>query len=237
MAHTHTRFGQWFGSTAIVISSTLMLASNAVAQDDMIAMTPHFITTTTADAVLRAGDSDNNYVVANPPADLVLRADAERDNWYRVSYPAGSTAYVKAEDAEISSDGSTLFVKNANAVKAKNTRYGGRGSWRFIRFEPPVKTTDAFKVLSTEQDSSGKSIYVVELPLSARAFVHKSYVRDATPTEIKEHEAGLAMLGLSYTGKVTTPTQTSESNTPTTNENSAENTSATSASKQHIDSN
>lgn len=206
-SRTHIGGGRILAQGVAIVCAITGMTGHVNAQDDMVPMAPQYIVTTTADAVLRAGDSDNNYVVATPPANQILRADAARDNWYRVSYPVGSSAYVKAEDATPSADGASLTVKHTNAVKAMNTRYGVRGSWRFIRFEPPIDSMQALKVLSTEQDANGKIVYVVELPLTARACIHKSYVRVATPAEIADHDAAINSVGLSYKGEARGPAQ------------------------------
>jgi len=168
--------------------STLLVGPAALAQSQgqMAAVEPYFVVTTGGDAVLRCGNLDTFYVVANLKAGQVLRVDGESENWKRVAYPAGSSVFVAADDLQLSADGKSGTLTHASNLKAANAgRSGLKGSWKNVFDPTPLPVGTKLTVIRSEQTEDGKKqAYRVEAPTEARAFVHNGYVRRASDAEV-----------------------------------------------------
>lgn len=186
-----------FGAASIVAlrlmlgaaaTCTLLAGTTALAQSQgqVAAVEPYFVVTTGSDAVLRCGNLDIFYVVANLKAGQVLRVDGESENWKRVSYPAGSTVFVSPDDVQVSADGKSVTLARPSNLKAANAgRSGLKGSWKNVFDPTPLPIGTKLTVVRLESTEDGKKqAYRVEAPAEARAFVHNGYVRRATDAEV-----------------------------------------------------
>jgi hypothetical protein len=171
--------------TGIAVVSMAALPAMAQSQGQVTTVAPYFVITT-GDAVLRCGNLEEFYTVANLGAGQILRVDGESENWKRVAYPVSTGVFVAVDDAELSADGKTATLTRPSNLKAANAgRSGLKGSWKNVFDPTPLAAGTQLTVLKLEQTDDGKKrAYRVEAPEAARAYIHNGYVRRATDAEI-----------------------------------------------------
>lgn len=158
-------------------------APAALAQTEVKALEPHVVVVTRAGTPLRCGPAVVYYEVSSLNPGALLRVDGESGAFFRVRYPAGMRAYVRAADVK----GGQEFVELQRPSKllAANAAAGDRGSWFPLletALEPGVKLT----VMEVIKDGEGKpTMYAVAAPAQARGFVNRESVRKATDEEAK----------------------------------------------------
>lgn len=162
------------------------------------------VVVTRDDLPLRSGPATLHYPVANLKSGTVLRVEGEDSGYFRVAYPPGLRAFVRAEDVSVDASGKTAKLQRASLLRAANLAAGDRGSWYpLLQRELPAGTE--LSVLESIKGEDGKAtMFAVAAPAEARGFVVKDFVR-----RLSDSEAVLA-------GSPITPPAPSSGATPAT---------------------
>lgn len=142
----------------------------------------------TADSVsLRCGDG-LYYKVADLSKGQIVQVDGESAQWVRVLYPAGTPAFVKAEQAKADEAAGTVKLSAPSQLQAVHLAGGFNASWKAVMPTPlPEGTT--LKLLDKVTDGATVLAYKVVAPPGAKGFVESKYVRKATPEELAPPKA------------------------------------------------
>ena len=185
---THTR--HLAACFAFAIAFFLAPAPEASAQTSVIE--PQFVVVTRPDsnpAQLRCFAGQIWYPIEFLKQGQVLRADAVRDDWYRVGYPAGMPAAVRIGEARYDSTSHSVTLTNASALQA---RHLGRPTsvecYKEI-FDPHLPAGSVLTVVDEMRENGELTGYFVLPPEGAKGWVNRRHVRDATPEEIDAHHA------------------------------------------------
>ncbi|MGQ0629264.1 MAG: SH3 domain-containing protein [Phycisphaerales bacterium] len=142
------------------------------------------VVVTKDDVPLRSGAATLFYTVARLKAGTVLMTDKEESGFCRVTYPAGSTAYVVAEEVTLEAGGKSAKLNKPSRLKAANLTAGPRGSW-YNLLEKELDAGTELKVSEPVKGDDGKvTMYAITPPTVARAFLNREWIRPATPEEI-----------------------------------------------------
>lgn len=166
-----------------------------------------------AKAPMHCGDSDRFYKVADVDAGVVVLADGEGSGWTRISYPAGVTAFARAEDVTVQGDTATL--SRTARLKAPNAVAGYAASYKLIGpFAPGL----SLKVVEPVREGEGPIVaYRVSAPADARGFVETRALRKASDAEVTAFrtKASLPALPGAAPAPVVTPPVVTTSAAPT----------------------
>lgn len=168
---------------ASIVMVAAGLPSVAFAQVKDVAPYPAAFIASNAD--VHSGDTAAFYRVASADAGAIVIVDGESANWSRISYPAGSFAIVRAEDATYDANTKELKLAKPSKLFAGNKTSGFAGSWKALLLTPlPAGTT--LKVLQVEDGGNGTGAvaYRVPVPADARAYTETKNLRKATPAEV-----------------------------------------------------
>lgn len=135
---------------------------------------------------MRCGTGESFYRVSELEPGTVVYVDGESQVWDRISYPAGSFAFVRVEDVQV--EGTNATLKNDSGLKAANLTSGWAGSWQVLLKSPLPKGT-ALKVVEPVKEGEVVVGYKVTAPESARAYVESTSLRHATDTEVSDFKA------------------------------------------------
>ncbi|MGH7242843.1 MAG: hypothetical protein ACREJD_05440 [Phycisphaerales bacterium] len=164
------------------------LPAFAIAQVKDVAAYQAVIAVPSAD--VHSGDTAAFYRVGTIDQGAIVLVDGETSNWSRISYPAGSFAIVRAEDASYDAATKELKLTKASRLFAGNKTSGFAGSWKaLLPTTLPIGTT--LKVLQVEDGGNGTGVvaYRVPTPAEARAFTESKNLRKATPAEVSAFRA------------------------------------------------
>jgi hypothetical protein len=179
-------------SRASIVAPLVMVAAGlpsiAIAQLKDVAPFQAVIAVPAAD--IHSGDTSVFYRVGAAEQGTIVIVDGESANWSRISYPAGSFAIVRAEDATYDPATKELKLTKPSRLFAGNKTSGFAGSWKALLLSPlPAGTT--LKVLQVEDGGNGTGAvaYRVPTPADARAFTESKNLRKATPAEVSAFRA------------------------------------------------
>lgn len=194
-------------SRAAVVALVAGLAPLASAQIKDVE--PYYAFVTSASAPLRAGETDQFYSVGSVNQGSILVVDGEGSAWSRVSYPAGSFAFVRAEDATYDSAAKKITLTKATRLFAANPTSGMNGSWKAL-LTTALPTGTALNVLQVDEaKSSGVIAYRVPVPAEGRAFTESRHLRRASDEEVNAFRTkggSVATLPKSSAAPVSAPT-------------------------------
>jgi hypothetical protein len=132
------------------------------------------------------------YRVMDLSAGQVVESLGSSEGWTMVVYPAGSHAYVDADQAEKIDDKTVRLTKPSNLL-APSALLGASGSWCPL-FADPLPAGTTLKLVEEVTGIGGTlSKYLVEAPrppaapTPARGFVKTDALRQATPAEIQQY--------------------------------------------------
>ncbi len=152
-------------------------------------VSPYAAVVTADNTPLRCGDG-LYYRVADLSRGQVVEVDAESANWFdaesanwsRVSYPAGTPAYVKAEEATADEATATVRLKSPSALKAVHVAAGFGSSWKAL-LATPINEGTTLKWLETVKENGVVVGYKVVAPAGAKGFVENKSLRKANADE------------------------------------------------------
>jgi hypothetical protein len=159
-------------------------ATTASAQ--MLRVTPWQAVVNVDEAILRCGSGDLMYPVATLRRGQVLRVDGEGQGWARVSYPAGTAAFIGADAVQVDAATRTATLMKPSRLKAFNQSTGLRGSWKDV-FDEPLPAGTRLTVIDAEPmaDGRGNTAWRIAPPDNAPAFIPLSSLRRATEEEVQ----------------------------------------------------
>ncbi|MBS0189740.1 MAG: hypothetical protein U0573_08525 [Phycisphaerales bacterium] len=155
----------------------------ALAQMKDVAPYPAIVVTASAD--MHSGDTAQFYRVGEAKQGVIVIVDGESANWSRISYPAGSYAFVPADDATYDAATKTLKLSKNSRLRAPNPTSGFAGSWKAL-VTNAIPAGTSMNVLQVEEASNGAGVvaYRVAAPAEARAFTESKNLRKATADEV-----------------------------------------------------
>ncbi len=161
-----------------------LVAAAFVAAAPLSAADPVAVVVARDDTALRSGPAALHYPVATLKRETVLWSDGEESGFVRVSYPAGTRAFVKAEDVggEVKV-GESAKLQKPSRLRAANATAGDRGSW-YPLLEKELAAGTEVRVLDVVKGDDGKpTMYAITAPVEARGWINKELVRRASPEE------------------------------------------------------
>lgn len=181
--------------------SVVALAS-ASAHAQIADIQPSWGFVTSEKAPMHCSDSDRFYRVAELTKAALVVVDGEGGGWSRVRYPAGTAAFVRAEDVRV--DGVSVVLTQASRLKAAHGTAGYEGSYKAL-LSTPLAAGATLKLIEPAKDPTGAiSGYKVVAPDGAKGFVESRHVRRATEAEIEAFRAKTGAAALT-TGPAITP--------------------------------
>ena len=178
---------------------------------------PHHVVVTGDRVYLRSGPGNVWYAVGHADTGDLLRVDGENYRWLRVSYPAGVTALVGADDADYQPARGVVVITRPTKLKARNIHGDTLGeSWKNL-LTASLKPGTELAAAGVLRDDEGKAEgYLVEAPASARAFISAQFTRRATPAEVAAWRASRRARAQLASGKTipTSATQRPKAQTP-----------------------
>lgn len=191
--------------------SVVALAS-ASAWAQIADIQPAWALVTSEKAPMHCSDSDRFYKVAELTKAALVVVDGEGGGWSRVRYPAGTAAFVRAEDVRV--DGASVVLTQASRLKAAHGTAGYEGSYKAL-LSTPLAAGATLKLIEPAKDPTGAiSGYKVIAPEGAKGFVESRHLRRATDAEIEAFRAKTGAAALTA-GPAPTPA-TTPSTTPAT---------------------
>ncbi|MCE7974509.1 MAG: OmpH family outer membrane protein [Leptolyngbya sp. PLA1] len=191
--------------------AAIVLAASSVS-GQVADIQPAYAVVTSEKAALRCSDSDRFYQVAELMKAAVVVVDGEGGGWSRVKYPAGTAAFVRAEDVRV--EGASVVLTQGSRLKAAHGTAGYEGSYKAL-LSTPLAAGATLKLIEPAKDPTGAiSGYKVIAPEGARGFVESRHLRRATEAEIEAFRAKTGAPALT-TAPATTPA-TSPATTPAT---------------------
>jgi hypothetical protein len=165
---------------AVVLVAGLAPVAGAELKD----VEPYYAIVSSANAPLRAGETNQFYSVGAVNQGTILVVDGEGQAWSRVTYPAGSFAFVRADDATYDSAAKKITLSKASRLFAANPTSGMNGSWKAL-LTTALPAGTALNVLQVDEaKTSGVIAYRVPVPAEARAFTESQNLRRATSDEV-----------------------------------------------------
>jgi hypothetical protein len=183
------------GPAHAVISVALgILAWSAPSRAQVDKVEPYFAVVTRDGVPLKSRDGSPYYAVKNLSTGQVLHVDGQNQGWVRVEYPAGLSAFVKPDEAQLENDGTAIKLTTPSQLMAANIGGGERGNWWYL-LEPDAKLPAGTRLAVTQvlKNPDGKAYgYLVPAPKQARGFVRREFIRPATPAEVEAatHDSG-----------------------------------------------
>lgn len=174
------RRGVW-GAVAVILGVAPGVALGQGAAEYLAVAAP--------DTPLVSGDAPGSYPIVRLSPGQILLSDGGTGEWKRVTYPAGTACYLRAEEATIDAAGKVATLTKPSRLRAINMVNGRKGSWR-VALDQPLPEGTKLTVLGVEEDADPRArAYRVEAPEGARAYVRSAQVRAATAEEIAAHLA------------------------------------------------
>lgn len=168
-----------FPSILTLAAGVAAIATSALAQVKTVE--PYSVTVATDKVDLRCADLTQAYRVAQVAKGTTLLVDGEGQTGLRVAYPAGASAFIRAEDADFDTATNLAKLNKGSRLRAAQfgTNYEFSKSWKgLLDAELPPGTE--LKVVETVKAADGTAIaYRVEAPATARAFISLNAVRKA----------------------------------------------------------
>lgn len=169
-------------------AAVVLLAGSASA--DIKAVQPRFVVVAKDGAAMRCSDAPIYYPVRTLKTGDVLKIDGEGGGWLRAEYPAGTRAYVKADEGSFDAGSGMLKLVKASKLMAAN-ELGARPWWYLLDADLPAGMTfsPAEPVKAADGMVEG---WLVPAPAQARGYVRAEHIRPATPDEAASYNAPLA---------------------------------------------
>jgi len=208
-----------FGPHRLTALAAFVVALPAFAQVQDTA--PFYAVVSSDKAPLRCNDGSTFYKVAELPKDIIVIVDGEGQGWSRVHYPAGTPAFIRAEEVGVSGETATLTA--ASKLKAANIASGYDGSYKTL-FSTPLPVGTTLRVIEPAKDVTGAIAgYRVIAPAGSRGFVESRMLRKASDAEVSAYRSkpGTSLAALPTGGATPAATPTAPATPPTTDATAA----------------
>lgn len=174
MGIAHWCIGSVIGLSAVVAPA---------AAQGMKDVTPYSAVVTSDNASIRCG-AGMYYRVTELPKGRTVQIDGEDGQFARITYPAGTAAFVRARDsaggevARADEAAGTVKLTAENQLMAMNAAGGFDVSWKGL-FEKPIAAGTSLKLLETVKKDGTVVGYKVVAPANAKGFVELKALRRA----------------------------------------------------------
>lgn len=132
---------------------------------------------------MRSGDSQRFYSVLELKSGDLVTVDAESAEWARIAYPPGSSAFIRADQAELGPTSQSVKLKVESKLLSVNPEHGLSGSWKSL-LPDAAKPGTEFKLIDIIKEKDAVLGYRIAAPAEARGFVLARAIRRATQAEI-----------------------------------------------------
>lgn len=163
-------------------------------------MDPTYYIVTEDNAQMKAGPAPVHYTVAVLKAGQIIRVDGETEEpplFLRVEYLPGMMAFLKAEEATLEPDGSSVRLTAPSRLRAYSASGGERAHWWFLLPETaPLPTGTVIKGAEVLRTPDNRIYgFKVPAPPEARGYLRGNHARPARTDEIEEYKRMLAESG------------------------------------------
>lgn len=224
-SRTFTRTGLGRGAATLMLAAGLaaawavpaLLSTAAMAQNAAAAAEgdPTILAVTTENALLRSGDASIYYGVAQLKPGTLLKTDGESNGFFRVAYPAGLRAFVKADEVSVDTAGKVAKLVRPSRLLAANLNGGARSSWNPLLADALPAGTE-LSVLEAVNEGGRAAFYAVAAPAGSRGFIGRSAVRRSTAAETAQHNAAMGVTAAPAATPTTPTTPAPTTPAPTT---------------------
>lgn len=166
--------------TSALANSTGASFVSVPAPTGMMSITPYYAFVSSS-MPLRSGPAERFYSIATLQQGTLVIVDAQSQGWSRVTYPAGLSAFVRAEDVSVLGNSVTLATESR--LRAASQVHGFGGSWQVL-LDAPLPSGTNLTLIEPVKEGAIPVAYRVQPPASARAFVFSTALRRATDAEI-----------------------------------------------------
>ncbi len=167
-----------------MVAGTALAAPSALAQQAPATAQPYVAVVTGEKAMLLCYNTETSYAVAELKSGAVVRVVSEGPRWSQVAYPAGLTAFVRADEVVV--EGGQVKLTKASQLRAAIQAGGFARSWKAL-FPPdqqvPAGTTLKLAENPEEKDNGVVVAYRVRAPEGAKGWVDSRSLRRATEAE------------------------------------------------------
>ena len=185
------------------LAALLALATGALAarQPDNTADAPNeaqatrWVVVTTDDAVMRCGDQDIFYSIADLDRGDILASEGSSGDYTRVRYPETLSAFLPAHQGETIDASSRVRLTEPARLRAASSLRGIEGSWSPVFTQPlePETVLDIRGIIrNDDEEIVGFRVRPPRPPNSTAhpaGYVQTDHLRDATDDEIAAHTA------------------------------------------------
>lgn len=143
---------------------------------------PQWVVVTAPAMPIRSGPMDRFYPMLMVDPTRPLAAMGEQDSWLKVRLPAGTRAFVKADEASLTG-ATTVTLTTPSRLRAAHLTGGLGASWRSLLDAPLPVGTD-LTLVETITEGTTTIGYAVLAPAGATGFVAKNATRVVTGDEL-----------------------------------------------------
>lgn len=122
------------------------------------------------------------YKVADLPKGKVVQVDGEDGQWARIAYPAGTPAYVRAEEAKVDEAAGTVRLTAPSPLRAVHSAGGFGTSWKSL-LDAPLAEGTSLKLIEVVKENGTLVGYKVVAPSGARGFVELKSLKKGNAPE------------------------------------------------------
>ncbi len=171
-----------WGASTIIAFSAGAVALSGIASADVKSVEPRMMIVTKDGAALRCDTGNIYYPVRVLKTGDIIKVDGEGSGWVRAEYPAGTRAYVRADEANFDAASKTVRLIKASKLMAANDT-GARPWWPLMDKDVAAGTNFSPAEMVRAADGTTEG-YLFPAPTGAHGYVKAEQVRNATPEEI-----------------------------------------------------
>jgi hypothetical protein len=171
-----------WGASTLIAFSVGAVALSGIASAEVKAVEPRMMIVTKDGAALRCDTGNIYYPVRVLKTGDLIKVDGEGGGWVRAEYPAGTRAYVRADEANFDAAAKTVRLIKATKLMAAND--GNARPW-WPLMEKDIAAGTAFSPAEMVRAADGATEgYLFPAPAGAHGYVKAEQVRNATPAEL-----------------------------------------------------
>lgn len=170
------------GAATVIAFGAGTMVLGGVASADVKPVPARVMIVTKDGTAMRCDTGNIYYPVRVLKAGDLLTVDGEATGWVRAEYPAGTRAYVRADEATFDAPSKTVRLTKATKLMAANDM-GARPWWPLMPTDIAAGTTFSPAEAVRAADGSTEG-YLVPAPAGAHGYVKTEQVRNATAQEV-----------------------------------------------------